>query len=191
MLVIMGLLATGYSKEETERATVTQDFYSMPGVALRRGEYYQVDLADDEIFKAVADYTYSITFKLRQRLDVLHPDPKKDGIQLQKPLGREKVVAEVHFPLTRKLTKVGGKVQLEVYEVRASGDKQIDSTKFIVNTDQPIDAIPGKFTDMFRLTLPHPPQDADIRIMWQWSRNAEIQTEIRPGTGGELTQSVN
>jgi hypothetical protein len=155
-----------------------QDCFAMPGVVLRRGEYYQVVLGDDQIFKAKANHMYFISFKVRARLDVLHDDPNKDGIHIQRPLGREKLVAEVHFPPTRKLEKI-----LAVYEVRGSKLQEIDAKKFTINAMGPIQPVLGTITDMFRLTLPHPPQDADVRIMWQWSRydeNARPSRKIRP-----------
>jgi uncharacterized caspase-like protein len=147
-----------------------QDCVAMPGVALKRGEYYQVVLGDDQIFEANAEHVYLISIKLRAELDVLHNNPDEDFIHIVGPLGREKLVAEVHFPPTRKLKRVKNKVQLVVSEVSGSDSKEIDSTKFIVNAEDPIQPVLGTITDMFRLTLPDPPQDADIRIMWQWSK---------------------
>lgn len=156
------------------------------GVALRRGEYYHVVLGADQIFKGNADYTYFISFKLRQKLNVLHDNDKDDGIQIERPLGTEKFVAEVHFPPTRKLSKDKNNVRLVVYEVRGSDPSNIvltpiDRNRFTVNAKDPIDTVPGTFTDMFRLTLLNPPQDADIRIMWQWSVVEDPQvTAIAP-----------
>jgi hypothetical protein len=147
-----------------------QQCYSMPGVALIRGDYYQVNLATDQIFKAKADYTYITSIKLLESLDTIHDNPNEDFIQIEKPLGTEEFVAEVHFPVTRKLRsdENNNRILLAVHEVRGSDRKQID--RFTVNVKDRIDTVPGEFTDMFRLTLRHPPQDADIRITWQWSR---------------------
>src|ERR1700730_9027385 len=171
---------------------IRQECFSIPGVALKTKEYYNVVLGDDQIFKANKDYTYFISFELRAKLDVLHDNPETDFIQLEKPFGTEILVVEVHFPPSRKLKRVNRKVQLSVHEVRHSDPnsidgkwvlKEIESTRYMVNADDTIETIPGTFTDMFRLTLLNPPQGADyIRITWQWSRNAEIQTETRPGT---------
>jgi hypothetical protein len=146
---------------------VKQECFSMPGVALRRDKYYQVNLAADLIFEAKADYTYLTSIKILQALDKIHDNPNEDFIQIDKPLGTEKFVAEVQFPTTRKLKKNNNKVQLAVSYVRGSNLEKVDSTKFIVNADDAIETIPGTFTDMFRLTLLHPPQDAGIQIKWQ------------------------
>jgi hypothetical protein len=63
-----------------------QDCFSMPGVALKRNEHYYVDLSDDQIFRANKDYTYFISHKLRENLDVLFKDPTKEAVQFEKPL---------------------------------------------------------------------------------------------------------
>jgi hypothetical protein len=110
---------SGKADPDGRRSPLRQQCFSMPGVALRRGEYYQVDLADDQVFKAKADHTYITSIKFLESLNKIHDNAKKDGIEFDPPLGTEEVVAEVHFPPTRKLKKVNNEV-VKVYEVRRS-----------------------------------------------------------------------
>jgi hypothetical protein len=185
----------------TNLHSITQECFSMPGVALRRGEYYYIVLGADQILKANKDYTYFISYKLREKLNVLHKDLNEGGVQLEKPFGTEKSVVEVHFPPTRKPNRVNKKVQLSVYEVRRSDPNnfdselvldEIESARFTVNAEDPIEPIPGTFTDMFRLTLLKPSQSADyIRVKWQWaavsaSPKSTENAAIRAGTPGAL-----
>jgi TIR domain len=186
--------APGIAKADvaaTEPFQFKQDCFAMPGVALKRGAYYQVDLGRDQIFKANTDQRYLINIKVREKLKVLHPDPIKDGIYIERPFGAEKLIAEVHFPPTRRLKKNDNKkVQLAVYEIRGKIDakdftidgegtiqvrgescknvKEIDAKHFTIDDEVAIQPVLGTITDMFRLTLRQPPH-ADLLIMWQWS----------------------
>jgi hypothetical protein len=49
-----------------------QECFSIPGVAIKKPKYYQVDLAKDQIFKAKGDYTYITSIKLLQKLGDIH-----------------------------------------------------------------------------------------------------------------------
>jgi hypothetical protein len=160
-----------FRKEDPSQ--VHQECFAMPGVALKRGDYYLIDLGPDQIFKAKRDHAYLINYKLRLPLDKLFSNPNEDGIHIEQPLGDEKLIVEVHFPPTRKLKKVNNKLHLKVLELRDSQESEIDINdvkRCSLNTQEPIDTKEGIFTDMFRLTLHHPPRDANITIMWPWYR---------------------
>jgi hypothetical protein len=159
-----------------EEDPISLKCFSMPGVAYRKNDYYQINLAPDQIFKANKDHTYLINYKLPLKLDELHSNPDKDHMLIERPLGDEKLVVEVHFPPTRKLKRVNKNVQLAVFEVRKGEgpkpiERPIEKSKYKINAEDSIQVRPGTFTDMFRLTLPHPPQDADyIKIEFEWSK---------------------
>jgi hypothetical protein len=111
---------------------IPQECFSMPGVAPRNGEYYDVVLGHDH------------SYKLRKRLDVLHEDDKADFVQFQKPLGTEKFVAEVHFPPARKLTKDNNdRVQLEVSKVRRADPNNINSPMILEEIDRTTFTVDG------------------------------------------------
>jgi hypothetical protein len=82
----------------------------------------------------------------------------------------------MHFPPTRDLKhNENGDVSLELHEIRATGRTAIEADRYRINVQArvvPPQALemPGNQTDMFRLTIPRPPQDADIEIAWHWSK---------------------
>src|SRR5262245_53612324 len=43
-------------------ARVNPDFFSIPGVALKRGKYFLISLARDQVFKAGEDHSYMLSY---------------------------------------------------------------------------------------------------------------------------------
>ena len=152
------------------------DFFAIPGVAKIDGSHFLVYLGSDQVFKARQDHLYVLGYKIAAPIDKLYPNPEREFIMVLQPVGTESLTVEVHFPPSRDLRlKDNGDLDLDLQEVRGHNLTQMAADRYRIDVHEKIRASgpTGNETEMFRLTIANPPQDANILIAWYWKKRPE------------------
>lgn len=152
-----------------EEKRPVQNFYSLPGTASQRLEFFVVDLEPNDEFRAHREHSIVFGYTIPEPLSVTHPDEEEEGIDIYGPLGQERVSLEVHLPKTRSF---GDERDFKVRVFYGAGREDLVSPKdYELNIDRAFKNTDiSRGTDVLRLAMKPPEGALELRVRWPWYR---------------------
>jgi hypothetical protein len=157
---------------DEKRRPVT-DFYSLPGTARQRQEFFVIDLRPDEEFKPNKEHSIIFGYTIPGPLSITNPGEREEGIDLMAPLGRDKASLEVHLPPTHRF---GDENKVHVYAyfggngegtLQAKDQYRLTIDRDFINTHK------SSPCDVLRFSIRPPKGAQEIRIRWPWEKRVE------------------
>jgi hypothetical protein len=153
---------------ETDCQVEVSNLYSIPGRADINPEgKIDIRFSTDEHLKPFRDRVVLIGYRLNSTIKELYGIP---GVQVVKPVGKERLIYEAHFPPGRRYERVAGDANRPKILVYSDPSHPLDPKKYHVGGGN-FDFRDGLgLVDWLRVTIPKPPQDKDIHIKWFWQK---------------------